>query len=102
MQLNDLGFPGDFAHITVPTNAANKALAVKLADFILSQEVQSAVITKLGGFPGVSWDYVAPDLHDKYKDLIPASIPVFPGGDWEKAINEGWYRNVAPNVDRSK
>ena len=30
------------------------------------------------------------------------AIPVFPGGDWEKAINDGWYRNVAPNVDRSK
>ena len=60
------------------------------------------MITKLGGFPGVSWDYVAPDLHDKYKDLIPASIPVFPGGDWEKAINDGWYRNVAPNVDRNR
>ena len=102
LQLSDLGFPGNFAHITVPANAANKAATLKLADFILSQEVQSAVITKLGGFPGVSWDYVAPDLHEKYKDLIPASIPVFPGGDWEKAINEGWYRNVAPNVDRSK
>jgi putative spermidine/putrescine transport system substrate-binding protein len=102
LQLSDLGFPGNFAHVTVPTNAANKAVTLKLCNFILSQEVQSNVITKLGGFPGVSWDYVAPDLHDKYKDLIPASIPVFPGGDWEKAINEGWYRNVAPNVDRGK
>ena len=102
LQLSDLGFPGNFARITIPANAANKAVAVKLADFILSQDVQSAVITKLGGFPGVSWDYVAPELREKYKDLIPASIPVFPGGDWEKAINEGWYRNVAPNVDRSK
>ncbi len=36
---------------------------------------------------------------DKYKDVIPTTIPVFPGGDWEKAINEGWYREVAPNVD---
>jgi putative spermidine/putrescine transport system substrate-binding protein len=102
LQLSDLGFPGNFAHITVPTNAANKAATLKLCDFILSEQVQSDVITKLGGFPGVSWDYVAPELHDKYKDLIPASIPVFPGGDWSTAINDGWYRNVAPNVDRSK
>jgi putative spermidine/putrescine transport system substrate-binding protein len=100
LQLTDVGFPGNFAHITVPTNAANKDLAIKLADFILSEEVQSAVITQLGGFPGVSWDYVASDLHEKYKDLIPSSIPVFPGGAWEKAINDGWYRNVAPNVSR--
>jgi putative spermidine/putrescine transport system substrate-binding protein len=102
LQLTDIGFPGNFARITVPTNAANKDLAIKLADYILSEEVQSAVITALGGFPGVSWDYVDPSLHDKYKDLIPSSIPVFPGGAWEKAINDGWYRNVAPGVDRSK
>jgi len=86
----------------VPTNGMNKAAAIKLADFILSEEVQSAVITKLGGFPGVSWDYVSADLRAKYKDLVPTSMPFFPGGAWEKAINEGWYRNVAPNVDRSK
>ena len=102
LQLSDLGFPGNFTRITIPSNGANKALSIKLADFILSEEIQSAVITELGGFPGVSWDYVSPELHDKYKDLIPASIPVFPGGDWDKAINDGWYRNVAPNVDRSK
>lgn len=102
LQLSDVGFPGNFAHITVPTNGKNKDQAVKLADFILSQEIQSKIITELGGFPGVSWDNVAPELHDKYKDLIPTSIPVWPGGDWDKNMKDGWYRNVAPNVDRSK
>ncbi|CAN5342346.1 extracellular solute-binding protein [soil metagenome] len=102
LQLSDLGFPGNFARINVFSNGANKAQAIKLADFILSQDIQSAVITELGGFPGVAWDNVTPALRDKYKDLIPTSIPVFPGGDWDKAINDGWYRNVAPNVDRSK
>jgi putative spermidine/putrescine transport system substrate-binding protein len=102
LQLTDIGFPGNFARITVNSNAANKAQAIKLADFILSQDIQSKVITELGGFPGVSWEHVAPDLYAKYKDLVPTSIPVFPGGPWEKAINDGWYRNVAPNVDRSK
>jgi putative spermidine/putrescine transport system substrate-binding protein len=102
LQLSDLGFPGSFARITIPTNAANKAQALKLADFILSQDIQSKIVTELGGYPGVSWDYVAPELKDKYSALIPTSMPVFPGGDWEKAVNEGWYRAVAPNVDRSK
>lgn len=102
LQLTDLAFPGGFANVAIPSNGANKAAALKLANFILSEEVQSAVITKLGGFPGVSWDYVSADLREKYKDLVPTSMPFFPSGAWEKAINEGWYRNVAPNVDRSK
>ena len=99
VQLQDLGFPGGFARDTIPVNALNKDAALKLADFILSEEIQSAVLTELGGFPGVSWDNVSAELREKFKDVIPASIPVFPGGDWEKAINENWYRTVAPNVD---
>jgi putative spermidine/putrescine transport system substrate-binding protein len=99
VQLSDLGFPGGFSRITIPSNGVNKDLALKLADFILTEEIQSAVLTELGGFPGVSWDYISADLREKFKDVIPASIPVFPGGDWEKAINENWYRAVAPNVD---
>ncbi len=99
VQLQDLGFPGGFARLTIPTNGVNKDAALKLADFVLTEEIQSAVLAELGGFPGVSWDYVSAELREKYKDVIPASIPVFPGGDWEKAINEGWYRAVAPNVD---
>ena len=102
VQLTDLALAGGFTKIGVFSNGLNKDLALKLCDFVLSEEIQSAVITELGGFPGVSWDYVSKELHDKYKDVIPASIPVFPGGDWEKNINDGWYRNVAPNVDRTK
>ena len=60
-----------------------------------------AVLTELGGFPGVSWDNVSADLQAKFKDIVPTSIPVFPSGDWEKAVNDGWYRNVAPNIDRT-
>lgn len=99
VQLQDLGFPGNFARITVPSNGVNKAAALKLADFILSEEVQAAVLSELGGFPALSWDNMSPELYEKYKDVIPASIPVFPGGPWEKAINENWYRVVAPNED---
>lgn len=99
VQLSDLGFPGGFSRLTIPTNGVNHEAALKLADFVLSEEIQSAVLTELGGFPGVSWDHVSAELREKFKDVIPASIPVFPGGDWEKAINDGWYRAVAPNVD---
>jgi len=101
VQLTDLALAGGFTKIGVFSNGLNKDLALKLCDFVLSEEIQSAVLSELGGFPGVSWDYVSQDLREKYKDVIPVSIPVFPGGDWEKAINDGWYRNVAPNVDRA-
>ncbi|HEY9012468.1 MAG TPA: extracellular solute-binding protein [Devosia sp.] len=101
VQLQDLALPGGFSRSVILSNGVNKDAALKLADFILTEEIQSAVLSELGGFPGVSWDYVSQDLREKYADVIPTTIPTFPGGDWEKAINDGWYRNVAPNVDRN-
>ncbi len=98
VQLTDLGFPGGFTWCTVPTNGANHAATLKLCDFLLTQDIQSAILTELGGFPGVSWDYVSDDLRKKFEDIVPKSIPVFPGGDWSKAVNDGWYRNVATNI----
>ena len=58
---------GGFTQKIVSVNGVNKALAHEAADFILSDEIQRPVITELGGFPGVSWDYVSQELHDKYK-----------------------------------
>jgi putative spermidine/putrescine transport system substrate-binding protein len=102
VQLQDLALPGGFSRSVVLSNGANKDAALKLADFVLTEEMQNAVLSELGGFPGVSWDYVSQELREKYADVIPATIPSFPPGDWEVAINDGWYRNVAPNVDRSQ
>lgn len=99
VQLQDLGFPGGFAFMTINSNGVNRDLALKVADFLLTEEIQSAVLTELGGFPGVSWDHVDPALRERFADVIPQSIPVFPGGAWSDAINDGWYREVAPNVD---
>lgn len=99
VQLQDLGLPGGFSRITILSNGVNKDLALKLADFVLSEEIQSAVLTELGGFPGVSWDHVDPALRERFADVIPNSIPVFPSGNWERLINDGWYRTVAPNED---
>lgn len=101
VQLTDLGLPGGFTKIGVFSNGTNKDAALKLADFLLTEDIQSKILTELGGFPGVSWDYVAADLREKFKDIVPTSIPTFPSGDWEKARNDGWYREVAPNVDRN-
>jgi len=102
VQLTDLALAGGFSRSVVLDNGANRDAALKLADLILSEEIQSAVLTELGGFPGVSWDNVSPELQERFAAIVPKTIPVFPGGPWEAAINDGWYRNVAPNVDRTK
>lgn len=101
VQLTDLAFPGGFSRSLVLSNGVNRDAAIRLADYLLTEEIQSSILTELGGFPGVSWDYVSADLRERFADIIPTTIPTFPGGDWETAINDGWYRQVAPNVDRN-
>ncbi|ODT80211.1 MAG: ABC transporter substrate-binding protein [Pelagibacterium sp. SCN 64-44] len=101
VQLQDLALVGGFTRSVVLETGTNRDAALKLADFMLSEEIQSAILTELGGFPGVSWDYIAPELRERFADIVPQSIPTFPSGQWEAAINDGWYRNVAPNVDRN-
>jgi putative spermidine/putrescine transport system substrate-binding protein len=100
VQLQDLALCGDFSRAVVLANGVNRDAALKLANFVLSEEIQGAILTELGGFPGVSWDYVPAELRKRFADIIPQTIPTFPAGKWETAINDGWYRNVAPNVDR--
>jgi putative spermidine/putrescine transport system substrate-binding protein len=101
VQLTDLALAGGFATSTVPTDAANLKLALKLCDFVLSPEIQTQIVSDIGGFPGISWEHLPADLKAKYADVVPTSIPTFPGGDWASAISDGWYRTVAPNLPRS-
>lgn len=101
VQLTDLALCGGFSRMTVFSNGVHKDAALKLAAFMLTKEMQEAVVTEIGGFPGISWDHLSDELRQKYADVIPATIPIFPSGDWEKAVNDGWYRNVAPNISRT-
>ena len=98
VQLQDLALCGGFAYSAIPVNATNMAGALALANFMLSPETQTSCVKDIGGFPGISWDNLPADLKAEYIDVIPVSIPTFPSGDWQKAKNDGWYKNVATNI----
>ena len=98
-QLQDLAFIGGYSSVLVPTVAANKDLSLKLADFLISSEVQNKVVSELGGFPSINWSEMSPELQEKFANVATTSIPTFPG-PWESHLFDGWYRNVASNLTR--
>lgn len=100
VQLTDLALAGGFSRTVVPTNAANRELALELASFVLDPGIQSRIVSELGGFPGVSWEFLPDELAERYADVVPGSIPTFPEGDWSSAVSDGWYRTVAPSLKR--
>src|SRR5215468_11195104 len=100
VQLQDLGLCGGFAFSSIPASSAHKEAAFKLADFMLTPDIQQRMIADFGAFPGIDWKHLPPELATKYQDIIATSVPSFPGGAWTAALNDGWYANVATKIAR--
>jgi putative spermidine/putrescine transport system substrate-binding protein len=100
VQLQDLALCGGFAYSAIPSNATDPDGALMLANFMLTPEMQTSCVREIGGFPGIDWSHLPAELKEEYIDVIPVSIPTFPGGDWNTAKNDGWYRVVATNIVR--
>lgn len=101
VQLEDLPMVGGYATSAIPTNATNLDCALKLANFVLTPEIQTSVVEDIGGFPAISWDLLPAELRERFADVITNQVPVWPGGDWNSAMDDGWYQSVAPNVNRN-
>jgi putative spermidine/putrescine transport system substrate-binding protein len=100
VQLTDLGFCGGYAWSSIPSTTTRQDAVLKLANFMLTPEIQERMIADFGAFPGIEWKHLSPALAQKYKDIIASSVPSFPGGDWTAALNDGWYANVATTLAR--
>lgn len=100
-QLTDLPFTGGYSYGAIPANSTNVEGAVALANFLLTPEIQVAVVQQLGGFPVVSWETLPPELQEQYTSVITDVVPTWPGGDYGAAMVEGWYNNVATNIDQN-
>jgi len=99
VQLQDLPFPGGYAYGSIPKNAKHVEGALLLANFVLSEEVQTSVLKEIGGFPSISWDKLPKELKEKYAAVITENVPEWPGGKFSTDRNAGWYANVATNID---
>ncbi len=99
IQLADLPMVGGYASSAIPTNATNLEGALALANFLLSSDAQESVVRVIGGFPAVSWDTLPAELQEDFNDVITDDVPSF-GGVWIGAAIEGWYTNVAPEIER--
>lgn len=100
-QLQDLPFTGGYAYSAIPSNAGNLEGALALANFVLSEKIQETVVKEIGGFPAISWEALPTELQTQFTDVITDTVPTWPGGEYGAAMVEGWYNNVATNIDRS-
>lgn len=99
-QLQDLPFTGGYSTSGIPRNASNLEGALALANFLLTEEVQTSVVRTVGGFPAVDWSLLPAELQADFTSVITDTVPTWPGGAYSAAMVEGWYNNVATNVQR--
>lgn len=98
-QLQDLPFTGGYAYSAIPSNSTNQEGALALANFVLTPAMQEAIVNSIGGFPAVAWSDLPEELQTQFNDVITDTVPTWPGGDYGAAMVEGWYNNVATNID---
>lgn len=99
IQFTDLPFPGGYTHMSIPKNAHNLAGATAFVNFMLSAEGQTSVVADIGGFPSTGWSSLPTEVQDRFNSVITENVPVWPGGEYGAALVEGWYGNVATNID---
>ncbi len=99
IQLEDLPMAGGYASSAIPVNASNLDGALALANYLLSPEGQESVVRVIGGFPAIDWENFPPELQEDFNDVITSDVPSF-GGVWVGPAIDGWYANVAPEIER--
>jgi len=98
-QLTDLPMTGGYVYTAIPVNATHMDGALAFANYYISLENQQSVVKDIGGFPTIKAELLPDDL----RALLSAALsdkapPVWPGGGWDDAKNDGWYKNVATTL----
>jgi putative spermidine/putrescine transport system substrate-binding protein len=98
-QFTDMPMPGGFVYTAIPVNATHMDGALAFANYYVSLENQASVVKDIGGFPTIKQDLLPKDLQDLLATaMTDKAPPIWPGGGWSTARNNGWYRNVATTM----
>jgi putative spermidine/putrescine transport system substrate-binding protein len=98
-QFTDLPMPGGYVYTAIPVNASHMEGALAFANYYISLENQESVIKDIGGFPTIKAELLPQELRDLLSTaLSDKAPPIWPGGGWSDARNEGWYRFVATTL----
>jgi putative spermidine/putrescine transport system substrate-binding protein len=98
-QLTDLPMSGGYVYTAVPVNATHPEGALAFANYYISLQNQISVVNDIGGFPTINLDLLPQEVQDRLATaLTDQAPPVWPGGGWNDARNNGWYRNVATTM----
>ncbi len=90
----DPPFAGSAAFLGIPSDSKNKDVLYEMLNWLLTPEPQQVVVEQINGYPGLDWQYMPPDVQQKYADVAkPYSTSFSPKFQTDR--NKQWYEKVA-------
>ncbi|GGR10731.1 extracellular solute-binding protein [Deinococcus ruber] len=85
---------GGAAYLGVAADSVNKAAAYDFLNWLLTPEVQSVVVDKMNGYPGVKLQYMPKDVQTRFGDIAGDFSYGF-SSKFGSDMNRLWYEQVA-------
>jgi putative spermidine/putrescine transport system substrate-binding protein len=99
VQFSDFPFVGGYTQLSIPKNTANLQGALDFVNFVLTPEIQESVVSNIGGFPAINWELLPAEMQSQFNSVIATELPLWPSDEYFAVMVEGWYENVATNID---
>ncbi|MDQ6752233.1 MAG: extracellular solute-binding protein [Actinomycetota bacterium] len=93
-QISNPSFTGGAAYLGIPKSSPHQEAALKLANFVLSPEAQSMIITDMSGFPAISLDKLPSDVQAKFQNADTNNLRKGYFDQMGKDLNNLWDQKV--------
>ena len=87
-------FYGGSSYLGVAADSPNQTASFKFLNWVLSEEVQSVVVDKMNGYPGIKVVFMPDNVRNKYKALAKTYSFGF-SSKFGADMNRLWYERIA-------
>jgi putative spermidine/putrescine transport system substrate-binding protein len=94
LQQIDPPFSGGAAYVGVVADSQHKTEAYAFLNWVLTPEPQTLIVNQINGYPGLDWQFMPPDVQQKYADIAKNYSFNF-SQKFNNDKNQQWYEKVA-------
>lgn len=93
--ITDPTLTGGAAYLGVPNNAANKAAALKLVNWVLEPAQQETIVNVLAGYPAIKTSLLSSAVQSRFTGLDTSNLRAGYSTEMSTDMNSLWQQKVA-------
>ena len=94
-QISDPSFTGGAAYLGIPVNAAHKAAALKLVNWVLEPAQQETIVSVLAGFPAIDTSLLSASTQSKFTGMDTSNLRAAYSTEMTTDMCSLWQQKVA-------